>query len=78
MPEKRTDEDYEIEALTKGLVVLEALEGERFEPVKIDRLVQRSGLKKDLVMRCLKTFKIRGYAIQNERKEWAIGPDLSD
>lgn len=71
---KRTDADYEIEALSKGLAVLEALEGASFEPVTQKRIEQRTGFNRDLVMRTLKTFRLRGWAIQNDRGEWTVGP----
>ncbi len=75
MANKRDDSQYEIESLSKGLAVLEALEGTAFEPVKQSRIEQRTGFKRDLVMRTLKTLSIRGYAVQNDRtKEWIIGP----
>ena len=70
MPTKRTDDFYEIEALTKGLAVLEALEGTNFEPVTVPRIVNRCQLPRDVVMRSLKTFRLRGWAIQNARGEW--------
>lgn len=70
---RRPDEDYEIESLSKGLAVLEALEGISFEPVPVQRIVDRTGFKRDFVERALKTFRLRGYAIQNERGEWSIG-----
>jgi DNA-binding IclR family transcriptional regulator len=70
---KRSDEDYEIESLTKGLAVLEALEGTSFEPIPIRRVVDRCQLPRDVVMRSLKTFRLRGWAIQNERGDWTIG-----
>ena len=70
--EKRTDEDYEIEALSKGLAVLEALEGTAFEPVKASRIEVRTGFNRDLVMRTLKTLRLRGYAVQNDRGELSV------
>lgn len=73
---KRTDADYEIEALSKGLAVLEALEGTNFEPVSQKRIEQRTGFSRDLVMRTLKTLRLRGYAEQNSRGEWMVGPRL--
>ncbi|MEO8649159.1 MAG: helix-turn-helix domain-containing protein [Acidobacteriota bacterium] len=73
MRTKRPDSNYEIEALTKGLVVLEALEGTAFEPVPVKRIIQRTQLPRDTVERSLKTFRLRGYAKQNERGEWVIG-----
>jgi DNA-binding IclR family transcriptional regulator len=76
MPTKRTDDFYEIEALTKGLAVLEALEGTNFEPVTVPRIVNRCKLPRDVVMRSLKTFRLRGWAIQNARGEWTIGKRL--
>lgn len=72
MPTKRDDADYEIEALSKGIKVLEALEGTAFEPVKWDRIAQRTGFNRDLVMRTLKTLRLNGYAVQNERQEWTL------
>ncbi|MEQ1644895.1 MAG: hypothetical protein ABL959_15710 [Pyrinomonadaceae bacterium] len=73
MPSKRTDEDYEIEALSKGLAVLEALEGTAFEPVSQKRIEERTKLSRDLVMRTLRTLSLRGYAVKNDRGEWMIG-----
>lgn len=63
---------YEIEALSKGLMVLEALEGIGFEPVSIDTIVGRTEFTKDYVFRALKTLKIRGYVVQQNGK-WSIG-----
>lgn len=74
MAEVRDDTFYEIEALSKGLAVLEALEGTAFEPVTQKRIEQRTGFKRDLVMRTLKTLRLRGYAVQNEKGEWTVGP----
>ncbi len=71
---KRDDIDYEIEALSKGLAVLEALEGTSFEPVPLKRIMQRCpDLSRDTVMRTLKTLRLRGYARTNERGEWLMG-----
>lgn len=70
---KRSDEAYEITALTKGLVVLEALEGTAFEPVSVDRIMRRTALTRDTADRVLKTLRLRGYAEQNERRDWHIG-----
>lgn len=72
MNNKRPDEAYEIAALTKGLVVLEALEGTSFEPVPVKRLIDRTGLPRDVIERSLKTFRLRGWALQNDRGEWSI------
>lgn len=71
--QRRRDEDYEIEALSKGLMVLEALEGIAFEPVAIDTIIGRTGFSKDFVFRALKTLKLRGYAV-NEKGKWSVGP----
>ncbi len=71
---KRPDEDYEIESVSKSLAVLEALEGISFEPVPVQRIIDRTGFKRDFVERSLKTYRLRGYAVQNERGEWSIGP----
>jgi DNA-binding IclR family transcriptional regulator len=73
MTVKRTDADYEIESLTKGMAVLEALEGTNFEPVPIGRIIQRTELSRDIVLRTLRTFRIRGWAVQNDRGDWTVG-----
>lgn len=62
----RADEDYEIEALSKGLAVLESLEGINFEPVSVAVIMTRTGFKRDVVDRSLKTLRLRGYAVQLE------------
>jgi DNA-binding IclR family transcriptional regulator len=72
----RDDKSYEIEAVSKALAVLEALEGENFEPVKQSRIEQRTGFNRDLVMRTLRTLRLNGYAAQNERGEWSVGKRL--
>lgn len=69
----RTDADYEIESLSKGIIVLEALEGTSFEPVRQKKIEERTGFSRDLVMRTLKTLRLLGYAVQNDRGEWTIG-----
>ena len=70
---KRDDEDYRIEVFTKTWQVFEALEGTAFEPVKQSRIEQRTGFSRDFVMRALKTLRLHGLAIQNDRGEWTIG-----
>lgn len=70
----RSDADYEIEALSKSLAVLEALEGNNFEPVSQKRIEERTQFSRDFVMRTLKTLRLRGYAVQNDQGLWTIGP----
>jgi DNA-binding IclR family transcriptional regulator len=70
---KRPDEAYEIESLSKGLAVLEALEGSNFEPVPIKRIIERTQLNRNTVERTLKTFRMRGWAFQDDRGEWMVG-----
>lgn len=74
MPERRTDADYEIESLSKGLAVLEILVDS--EPVSQKRLVEKSKFGRDVVMRTLKTLRLRGYATQNAAGDWIAGPRL--
>ena len=73
---KRDDADYEIEALSKGLAVLEALEGTNFEPVTQKKIEARTGFSRDLTMRTLRTLRLRGYVVQNDRGEWTVGRNL--
>lgn len=76
MATKRGDEDYEIEAATKVLIVLEALEGANFEPVSVDTVIKRTGYKRDFCDRALKTLRIKGYATQNAQNKWSIGTKI--
>jgi DNA-binding IclR family transcriptional regulator len=70
---KRPDEAYEIESVSKAAAVLEALEGTIFEPVPVQRIINRTGFSRDFVERALKTWRLRGYAAQNDRGEWYMG-----
>lgn len=72
MAGKRDDASYEIESLSKGLAVLEALEGTRWEPVTVATIMERTGFNRDLVDRTLKTLRLRGYAIC-EKGKWTVG-----
>lgn len=72
MRRHRVDSEYEIEALTKGLKVLEALEGLRFEPVGVATIMERTELPRDTVDRTLKTLRMHGYALC-EKGKWTIG-----
>lgn len=71
----RDDHRYEIEALSKGLAVLEALEGLRWEPVNVTTIMERTGLSRDTVDRTLKTLRLRGYAVC-EAGKWTAGKRL--
>ncbi len=72
MANKRPDEEYEIESLSKGLIVLEALEGIRWEPVTVTQIMQRTQFSRDLVDRTLKTLRLKGYAVCEDGK-WTAG-----
>jgi len=72
MPNKLTDADYEIEAISKGLLILDVLIEERFVLEK--RIVEKTRLSRDTVMRSLRTLRLRGYADRNARREWFVGP----
>lgn len=72
---KRDDSDYEIEALTKGIKVIEALKGIRWEPVPVLTIIERTGYPRDLVDRTLKTLRLHGYATC-ERGKWTAGKRL--
>lgn len=73
MAGERTDADYEIETLSKGLAVLEALSTPSGEPVAMKRLIERTELPYDTVMRTLKTLRLRGY-VKEEFGKWSYGP----
>lgn len=69
---ERTDADYEIESLSKGIAVLEALSTPNGEPIAMKRVLERTELPYDTVMRTLKTLRLRGYAAENDGK-WSFG-----
>lgn len=77
MSGKRTDEDYAIDAGLRLLKVLEALEGQNFEPVTTQRVQQRTGFSYDFCFRALKTLKVAGYATENEDGKWQISMRLA-
>jgi DNA-binding IclR family transcriptional regulator len=77
MSQRRTDEDYALDAGLRLLKVLEALEGSNFEPVSIQRVQQRcgEGFNYNFCFRALKTLKVAGYATENAGG-WQVGPKL--
>lgn len=72
---KRDDSAYEIESLTKGIKVIEALKGVRWEPVAVVTIMERTGHPRDLVDRTLKTLRMHGYATC-EKGKWTAGKRL--
>lgn len=72
-PATKEDADYEIESLSKGIAVLEALEGMNFEPVKIEIVMERTGFSRDFCTRALRTLRLRGYVAQLADKRWTLG-----
>lgn len=71
---KREDSEYEIESVSKAFAVLEILVDS--EPVSQKKIVEKSRFGRDVVMRTLKTLRLRGYAAQNATGEWISGPRL--
>src|ERR1041384_518996 len=72
---QRSDNDYSIDALLRGLKVLEALEGTNFEPVSTKRVSERTSLPYDFCMRALRTLKLAGFAAETP-KGWQAGPKV--
>ena len=66
-PATRTDDDYVITALKKGLAVLEALKGQAYEPVSIKEIQRRTKFDYDFCRRALRTLKVAGWAIEDDR-----------
>ena len=64
---ERADSDYATGALMKGLQVLEALEGTRFEPVSVQRIAERTRLPYDTCWRALRTLKVKGFVAETEQ-----------
>lgn len=80
---KREAKDYAVEKVVQTVRVLEALQGDGFEPVTIEQIIERIGfiagldkkLKFDAVRRILLTLELLGYAAQTNRK-WTIGKNF--
>lgn len=70
---KRSDDQYEIEALAKGLKVLEAMQDCATMAIQTRRVQLRTGFSYDFCMRALKTLKIAGYVAETETG-WKITP----
>lgn len=74
MTTKKTDpKKYANENVVHTIKIIEALEGENFEPVSVKRIMKRSELKYDKCRRVLLTLELLGWAKQTERKEWQAG-----
>lgn len=69
---KRTADSYVIESLLKGLLVLEALEGNSFEPISLKEVARRSKQDTNYCFRALQTFAQMGYAKETP-KGWILG-----
>lgn len=63
---ERSDDDYVIAALKKGLAVLEALKGQTYEAVTVSEIQRRTKFDYDFCRRALKTLKVCGWAIEDE------------
>ncbi|HUF02826.1 MAG TPA: helix-turn-helix domain-containing protein [Aridibacter sp.] len=74
---ERSDEDYEILTLSKGLIVLEALEGTLEEPIPITRITERTGFDRNFTMRALRTLRLKGYAVQHLSGDWMLGTKIT-
>lgn len=72
---RRDDAQYEIESLTKGIKVIEALRGIRWEPVTVQTVMDRTGYPRDVTDRTLKTLRLHGYAVC-EKGKWTAGKRL--
>lgn len=75
-PRRREQASYEIEAVTKALRVLEALEGIGFEPVSLSTVAGRAHVNENFAFRALRTLELRGYAKQIDGSKWTLGPRI--
>lgn len=77
---KRDAKSYAVEKTVDSVKIIEALQGDAFEPVSIETIIERVGcipgrdgkLKPDAVRRILITLELLGWAAQVNRK-WTIG-----
>lgn len=70
---QRTDAEYEIEALAKGLKVLEALQDATTLAVQTQRVKLRTGFSYDFCFRALKTLKLAGFVAEVDGG-WKLTP----
>jgi len=63
---KQPNEKYEIAALSKGLLVLQALEGSTQKAITLKRVVERTKLNANYCFRALKTLEIAGLVRETE------------
>lgn len=81
---KREEIDYAVEKVVDTIKVLEALQGDKYEAVSVDRIIERVGvipgrqdkLKPDAVKRILITLKILNWAAQTEDGKWMLGKGI--
>lgn len=66
-PRTRDDQSYVIDAALNTLKVLEALQGNQYEPVKVPEVQKRTGFTYDFCRRALRTLKAAGWAVETER-----------
>ncbi len=75
MSSRGKETGYVIDVGLRLFKVFEALEGMKFEPVTIQRVMQRTGFSYDFCMRALRTLKVAGYVTQTPTG-WALSPKL--
>jgi len=63
---KTTKRSYEIAALSKGLLVLQALEGSSRTPITLKCVVERTQLNPNYCFRALKTLEVAGLVRETE------------
>jgi DNA-binding IclR family transcriptional regulator len=68
--------DYTIDALAKGLTVLKALEGTRFEPVTLTRISDRTKLDQNYCFRALQTLAAQDFATKTSDGKWMLGKSI--
>lgn len=75
MPKVRDDSFYEIESVSKALSILEVVVEDG--PLVESRVVAKTQLSRDTVLRSLRTLRLRGYLRRDESTgKWTIGPRL--
>lgn len=73
MSARRSDEDYASRAVVQAIKVIEALEGNNFEPVSIKRVAERTKFSYDICFRTLRTLKLLRWAAETP-DGWTLGP----
>lgn len=69
----RSDAEYELGTLSKGIKVLEAMIGTQCQPANVATIMERTELPRHAVDSSLRTLRLMGYATATSDRKWTVG-----